>query len=329
MAEFKVAMVDYDYASLDPIEAEVTRLGGEFVHRRCKDIDEAVGWAGDADGWIIQYLSPIGEKVFSSCARLKVVGRVGIGVDVIDVPAATRHGIVVTNVPSYCEEEVSDHAMALLLSCARRTALYTPAVRKGVWDWKIGHPISRLRGRTIGLVGFGKIPRALAPKARAFGLNVIASDPYLTADAAGKEGVELVDFETLLARSDFVSIHCPLTDETRGLFSREQFNKMKPGAFLINTARGGIVDIPALTEALRSKSIAGAGLDVMPQEPPEASEALFELDNVVLTPHVSWYSEESIADLQARIGRNVALVCAGRKPDAIVNPAVADKVNLV
>ena len=259
---------------------------------------------------------------------MKVVGRTGIGVDVIDVPAATRHNVVVTNVPSYCEEEVSDHAMALLLSCVRRTALYTPAVRSGVWDWKIGHPIARLRGCTLGLVGFGKIPRVLVPKAKAFGLNVITYDPYLDPELARKEGVEPVDFDTLLAQSDFVSIHCPLTDATRGLFGRESFERMKPGAFVINTARGGVVDLPALTDALRSKSIAGAGLDVMPKEPPEASEPLLELDNVVLTPHVSWYSEESIVDLQASIGRNVALVCAGNRPGAVVNPEVLEQVEL-
>lgn len=328
MTTFRVAMVDYDYDSLDPIEAEVTKLGGEFVHRRCKDIEEAIRWAGDADGWIIQYLAPIGEKVFSSCPTLKAVGRAGIGVDVIDVPTATRHDIVVTNVPSYCEDEVSDHAMALMLSCIRRTALYTAAVKGGTWDWKIGRPIGRLRGMTLGLVGFGKIPRALAPKARAFGMSVMTYDPYLKPENAGAERVEMVDFDALLERSDVISIHCPLTDETEHLFSTEAFNRMKSTAFLINTARGGIVDIPALVEALRSRRIAGAGLDVLPQEPPEATEPLLGLDNVVLTPHVAWYSTESITDLQTSIGRNVALVCTGKKPGAIVNPDVLERVKL-
>ena len=169
----------------------------------------------------------------------------------IDVPAATRHNVVVTNVPSYCEDEVSDHAMALLLSCARRTALYTAAVKSGKWDWKVGQPILRLRGQTLGLAGFGKIPRALAPKAKAFGMSVIAHDPYLKPDQAKKEGVELVDFDALLRRSDFISVHCPLNAETKGLFGKEAFGKMKRTAFLINTARGGIVDLPALTEALQ------------------------------------------------------------------------------
>jgi D-3-phosphoglycerate dehydrogenase len=329
MAKFKVALVDYDYPSVSEFEAEVKKFGGEFAHRRCKNIEEAIGWASDAHGWIIQYLSPIGEKVFSSCPNLKVVGRLGIGYDVIDVPAATRHNIVVTNVPSYCEEEVSDHAMALLLSCARRTALYTAAVRSGTWDWKLGQPVARLRGRTLGLVGLGKIPRAIVPKAKAFGLSVIAFDAYLKPEQVKSAGAEPVDFETLLKRSDFISIHCPLTAETKGLFGKDAFARMKRSAFLINTARGGIVDLPALTEALQSKRIAGAGLDVLPQEPPAAGEALLKLDNVVLTPHVSWYSEDSILDLQNRITRNVAQVCVGRKPDAVVNPDVLTRVKLV
>ena len=328
MSDFTVAMVDYDYASLDPIEAEVTKLGGAFVHKRCADIEEAIAFGKDADGWIVQYMRPIDERVFSSCPKLKVVGRTGIGYDVIDVPAATEAGVVVTNVPSYCEEEVSDHAMALLLTCARRTALYTTAVKEGVWDWKIGKPIGRLRGRTLGLVGFGKIPRALVPKAKAFGLKVVCADPYLQPETAESEGVELVDFETLLCRADFVSIHCPLTAETKGMFNARSFALMKPTAFLINTARGPIIDLPALVEALKERRLAGAGLDVLPDEPPAKGEPLLELDNVVLSPHTGWYSENSIVDLQARIGRNVAMVCVGRRPGAVVNAEVLDKLNL-
>jgi len=328
MSDFTVAMVDYDYASLEPIEAEVTRLGGAFVHKRCADIEEAIAFGREADGWIVQYMKPIDERVFSACRKLRVVGRTGIGYDVIDVPAATEAGVVVTNVPSYCEEEVSDHAMALLLTCARRTALYTAAVKDGVWDWKIGRPIARLRGRTLGLVGFGKIPRALVPKAKAFGLKVVCADPYLPAETAASEGVELVDFETLLGGADFISIHCPLTAETKGMFNARTFALMKPTAFLINTARGSIIDLPALVEALKAGRIAGAGLDVLPDEPPAEGEALLELDNVVVSPHVAWYSEDSIVDLQARIGRNVAMVCAGRRPEAVVNPEVLENLHL-
>jgi len=328
MARFTVAMVDYDYDSLAPIEEEVRKLGGDFIHRRCRDVAEAISWAGSADGWIVQYLKPIDAAVFSRCPNLKVVGRTGIGVDVIDVPAATAHGVIVTNVPSYCESEVSDHALALILTCLRRTATYTHAVRRGVWDWKIARPIPRLAGLTLGLVGFGKIPRALAPKARALGMNVICADPYLSADVARKEGVELVPFDELLARSDVVSIHCPLTKQTERLFGASAFERMKRSAVLINTARGGIVDSDALAQALKRGLIAGAGLDVLPQEPPRPDDPLLALENVVITPHVAWYSEDSIVELQRRIGRNVATACAGRVPEAVVNPEVLPKLGL-
>lgn len=328
MADFTVAMVDYDYASLEPFEQSVTELGGAFIHKRCADIDEAIAFGKEANGWLVQYMKPIDAQVFSSCPKLKVVGRCGIGYDVIDVPAATAAGVVVTNVPSYCEDEVSDHAMALLLSCARKTALYTAAVKGGVWDWKIGSPIARLRGQTLGLVGFGKIPRTLVPKAKAFGMDVICADPYLKPEAAQANGVTLVEFNKLLCQADFISVHCPLTKETEGMFNAEAFARMKPTAFIINTARGPIIDVPALVAALKDGQIAGAGLDVMPDEPPVKDESLLALDNVVLSPHVGWYSEDSIVDLQARIGRHVAQVCAGQKPDAIVNPEVFDKMNL-
>jgi D-3-phosphoglycerate dehydrogenase len=273
----------------------------------------------------VQYLEPIDAKVFEACPGLKVVGRTGIGVDQISVPDATAHNVVVTNVPGYCVEEVSDHAMALMLSCVRRTALYTQAVKSGSWDWKIGQPITRIRGLTLGLVGFGGIPRAILPKARGFGMDVICADPYLKPEIAQAEGVELVALVDLLARADLISVHCPLTDETRAMFNADLFAKMKPSAFFVNTARGGIVDLDALIEALKTKQIAGAGLDVLPQEPPADLAALEQLDNLVLSPHVAWYSEDSIIELQTRIGRNVALVCRGEMPDAVVNREVLDK----
>jgi len=328
MAGFTVAMVDYDYDSLAPIEEEVAKLGGNFIHRRCRDVSEAIAWAARADGWIVQYLRPIDARVFEHCPNLKVVGRTGIGVDVIDVPAATEHGVLVTNVPSYCEGEVSDHALALILTCLRRTAAYTRAVKRGTWDWKVARPIPRIAGLTLGLVGFGKIPRTLAPKARALGMKVICADPYLSDEIARAEGVERVPFDELLARSDVVSIHCPLTKETESLFDSAAFERMKRGAILINTARGGIVDLPALAQALKEGRIAGAGLDVLPQEPPAPDDPILALENAVLTPHVGWYSEDSIVELQRRIGRNVAMACAGKVPEAVVNPEVLPKLGL-
>jgi len=318
--KFVVAMVDYDYDSLEPIAAEIEQRGGLFQHRHCPDIETAIAWAAHVDGWIVQRLSPIGEKVFRACPNLKVVGRIGIGVEGVDIEAATRHNIIVTNVPAGCVDEVSEHAMALLLTCARRTTVYNTAVKRGVWNWKLGGAIRPLRGQVLGLVGFGKIGAKVAEKAAAFGMIVIATDPCLK--DRDIKNVKMVTLDELLGCADVVSIHCPLTRETKGLFGELAFARMKPSAILINTARGGIVDMSALVKALRRRQIAGAGLDVLPEEPPRLPEPLFDFDNVVLSPHTAWYSESSIMALQTTIARGVALACLGQRPDAIVNPEV-------
>lgn len=322
MAGFRVVMIDYDYDSIEPIGKPILDAGGEFEGRNCRSLDEAIEFAQGAQGLIIQYLGPASDRMFTDLPDLKVVARMGIGLDPIDVASATRHGVYVVHVPSYCEDEVSDHAMALLLSCVRKTVLFTNAVRGGTWDVKKGRPMPRLRGRTLGLMGFGKIPRALAPKAKAFGLNVIASDPYLKPEVAQQEGVRLVDFDTLLAEADFISVHCPLTDGTQDLFAAEAFKKMKSTAVLINTARGGIVNTEALVDALRSGEIAAAGLDVLASEPPAPGDPLLALDSVVLTPHAGYYSDESLIDLQTKAGLHTAQVLCGHRPEGLANPEV-------
>jgi D-3-phosphoglycerate dehydrogenase / 2-oxoglutarate reductase len=330
MADFTVAMVDYDYASLEHFEREVVKLGGRFIEKPTTNPKDAIEFAGEADGWIVQYLNPVDAAIFKACPNLKAVGRCGIGVDVVNLTDATDHGVVVTNVPGYCVDEVSDHAMALALSCLRGTALYTPSVMGGTWDWKIGAPIPRLRGLTMGLVGYGSIPRTLVPKAKAFGFDILCYDPYLKAEVAEADGVKQVELDVLLSQSDVVSIHCPLVDETRNMFNADAFAKMKPSAILVNTARGEIVEAPALVDALKTGKIRAAGIDVMPNEPPCAEDwdAIKGLDNLVITPHVAWYSEDSIVELQQRVARNVALVCLGKMPDSVVNRDVLEKVTL-
>ena len=322
MADFRVVMIDYDYESIEPIGKPILEAGGEFEGKNCQTLAEAIEFARGADGIIIQYLGPASDRMFSELPDLKVVGRMGIGLDPIDVPSATQHGVCVVHVPSYCEDEVSDHAMALLLSCARKTVLFTNAIRGGTWDVKMGLPIPRLRGRTLGLMGFGKIPRMLAPKAKAFGLAVIACDPYLQPEAAEKEGVRLVDFDALLAESDFLSVHCPMTEETSNLFGADAFKQMKPGAVLVNTARGGIVDTKALAEAIQAGEIAGAGLDVLPDEPPDPADPLLKLDSVVLSPHAGYCSDESLIDLQTKAGLHTAQVLCGKRSEGLANPEV-------
>ena len=322
MAKFRVAMIDYDYESIEPIGRPVLEAGGEFEGRNCKTLDEALEFAKDADGIIIQYLGPASDRMFTELPNLKVVARMGIGLDPIDVQSATRHGVCVVHVPGYCVDEVSDQAMALLLACARKTVFFANQVRSGGWDFNLGRPIHRLRGRTLGLVGLGRIPRTLAPKAAAFGLEVIASDPFVSAEDAAKAGARLVDFDTLLAESDFVSIHCPLVDATRGMFNAEAFAKMKPTAVLINTSRGAVVNEADLAEALEKGVIGGAGLDVTDPEPPSPDNPLIKMENVVFSPHIAFYSEESLIDLQVKAGRYTAEVLLGRRPEGLANPDV-------
>jgi D-3-phosphoglycerate dehydrogenase len=257
--------------------------------------------------------------MIAQMTRCRIISRFGIGVDNVDLAAATSARIVVTKVPDYCIEEVSDHALALLLAAGRKITQSNAQVHAGRWEMPAVVPIHRLRGAVLGLAGFGRIPQLVAPKAKAFGLNVIAFDPYVPPDVFAREGVERVDFAELLKRSDYISIHTPLMPETRGLFNGEAFRQMKPTAYLINTARGPIVDEAALAEALDGGQLAGAALDVMPQEPPVGSPLLGR-QNVIITPHTSFYSEESLLELQRKAAEEVVSVLTGRPPRNPVNP---------
>jgi D-3-phosphoglycerate dehydrogenase len=246
--------------------------------------------------------------------RCKAIGRFGLGVDNIDIAAAAELGISVTYVPDYCMHEVSDHAMALLLALARKIPLSNKLVQAGRWEVPAVVPIHRLAGRVLGLVGFGNIPRALAPKAKAFGLRVVTHDPYVAQQTLAAAGVESVSFDRLLEISDFVSVHAPLTPATRGLFNAQVFGKMKTGALLINTARGPLVDEDALVSALDSGRLGGAALDVVAVEPLPKDSRLIGRDNVILTPHTAFYSVEALNELQTKCAADVARVLSGEKP---------------
>ena len=246
--------------------------------------------------------------------RCKAIGRFGLGVDNIDLPAAKALGISVSYVPDYCMQEVSDHAMALLLALVRKIPQSNKLVQSGRWEVPPLVPIHRLSGRTLGLVGFGNIPRALAPKAQAFGLRVVTHDPYVPADALAKAGVQGVSFDELLATSDIVSVHAPLMPATRGLFNADVFGKMKKGALLINTARGPLVDEDALVAALDAGTLGGAALDVVTAEPLAKDSKLLGRDNVILTPHTAFYSVEALNELQTKCASDVARVLSGEPP---------------
>lgn len=272
-------------------------------HHQLTD-DELLGLLPQVDAVVAggeNYSAPLLER----CPRLRIIARTGVGYDAVDIAAATRHGILVTITPGTNHEAVAEQAFALLFGVMRRVALNDRVIRSGGWDRTLVPP---LRGRTLGLVGLGRIGRAMVPRAHAFGVTVIACEPAAIDPtfAPPPPGIRLVDFETLLRESDIVSLHCPLGPATRHLFNREAFTRMKPGAFLINTARGGVVNEADLHAALVSKTIAGAGLDVLDPEPPDRSNPLLTLDNVVISPHIAGIDQQSMADMAEKAARCIA-----------------------
>jgi D-3-phosphoglycerate dehydrogenase len=316
----QVAVSDSVFPNLDPAREVLSTIGASLVMASANTPEAIMRVAGDADALLVTY-AKITADMIERMPRCKIVSRFGIGVDNVDLAAATRKGIVVTKVPDYCIDEVSDHALALLLTLARKIPMVNAQVHGGTWHMPSVVPIHRLRSSVLGLVGFGRIPQLVAPKAQAFGLRVVAYDPFVPDEVFAKLGVERVEFPELLKTSDFVSIHSPLLPETRGLFNADVFKQMKPTAYVINTARGPIVDEAALAAALDAKQIAGAGLDVMADEPPKGSP-LIGRDDVVITPHTSFYSEESLVELQVKASQEVVAVLSGHPPRNPVNPEV-------
>ena len=310
-----IAVTDSPFPSLDPVKAALAaaKLDPDIRMSKSTSADDIIAVAHDADAVIVCY-AQITAAVVAGLTRCKVIGRTGLGVDNIDVPAAAARGITVTYVPDYCLREVSDHAMALLLALARKVTLANKLVQSGRWELPPIVPLRRLEGQVLGLVGFGNIPRAVVPKAKAFGLAVITHDPFVPNEVLVSAGVEGVSFDELLARSDFISVHAPLLPATRGLINAAAFAKMKKGAFIINTARGPLIDETALIAALDSGHLGGAALDVVTTEPLAKDSALIGRDNVILTPHTAFYSVEALIELQTKCATDVARVLSGEKP---------------
>ena len=319
----QVAVADSVFPNLDPAREVLSRIGADLRVAPAKTPEAILEVAAGADALLVTY-AQITSDMIGQLTRCRIISRFGIGVDNVDLAEATRKGIVVTKVPDYCIDEVSDHAMALLLAAARKIPFSNGQVQRGTWKMPDVVPIRRLRGSVLGLVGFGRIPRLVAPKARSFGLHVVAYDPFVPGEVFANEGVESVSFPDLLKVSDYVSIHSPLLPETKGLFNADVFRQMKPTAYLINTARGPIVDEAALAAALDAGEIAGAALDVMTTEPPTGSPLLGRA-NVIITPHTSFYSEESLIELQRKAAEEVVAVLSGHKPRNPVNPEVLQR----
>ena len=312
MTRILIAITDSPFPSLDPAKKALARLDPEYRMAKSAAPEDILAVARDANAILVTYAKLPGD-LLRQLKNCKAIGRFGLGVDNIDLPAAKEFGIAVNYVPDYCLREVSDHAMALLLALARKVTFSNRLVQSGRWEVPPVVPLRRLEGQVLGLIGFGNIPRTLAPKARAFGLHVLAHDPYLAPESFAAAGVEGVSFDELLGRSDFVSVHAPLLPATRGLMNASAFAKMKKRAFLINTARGPLVDEAALAAALDSGQLGGAALDVVATEPLAKDSPLLGRDNVILTPHTAFYSVEALEELQTKCATDVARVLSGEK----------------
>lgn len=320
MSHFKVVITDFG----DPdnsLEAQVLQESGldiELVRLNARTPDELFPAAADADALLVQWVK-VTRRAIGQLSRCKVISRYGIGVDMVDLPAASERGILVCNVPDYCIEEVSTHTIACLLSLNRQIIPHAQRVSSGQWGAVSGSPPSRLTGQVIGIVGLGNIGREVARKAAALGLKLLGYDPYLPAGRAASMGVELTSLEELIRHSDYVSLHCPLTDETRHLIGAAQLAQMKPSAYLINMARGPIIDQPALYQALVTRQISGAAVDVLEQEPPDPDDPLLKLDNILITPHIASWTVEAVVQLRRETAANVVTVLQGKLPRSIVN----------
>jgi len=312
MAGPVIAVTDSVFPSLDPAKAALARLDPTYRISKSVNADDIVAVAKDADAVLVTY-AKLTREVLMQLTRCKAIGRFGLGVDNIDLVTAKEKGIAVNYVPDYCIREVSDHAMALLLALIRKIPLSNKLVQSGRWEMPAVVPIRRIEGTVLGLVGFGHIPRLVAPKAQAFGIKVIAHDPYAKPEVFKAAGVDRVDFDTLLQTSDYVSVHAPLLPATRGMMNTAAFAKMKKGAYLVNTARGPLIDEPALVAALDSGQVGGAGLDVVATEPLAKDSPLLGRDNVIISPHTAFYSIEALNELQTKCATDIARVLSGEK----------------
>ena len=324
----KVLVTDYVWPSVEPERAVLAGVGAELVVAPDGGEETLASLAREVDG-ILTCFAKVTEKVVRAAESCIAIGRYGVGVDNIAVDTATELGIVVTYVPDYCVDEVSDHVIAMLLAWNRRIVLFDRATKTKGWGSEgMGMRIMRLRGKKLGVVGFGRIGRAVGLKGQALGMEVLAYDPFLSAEAIAGAGAKRMDLDALLIESDFVTLHTPLIPETRNMIDGEQLGRMKPDAFLINCARGGLIDEDALYDALTSGRIAGVGLDVIVDIDPPVDHRLLQLDNVIVTPHTAFFSQEAVLELEERAAGEVARVFEGKMPDNVVNKDVLSRPNL-
>jgi D-3-phosphoglycerate dehydrogenase len=325
MADFRAVIIEHGYKTSRYEEAVITAAGGGFMDASDRSLEEALGLAETAEGIMVRRLE-VTRDLIRRFRKCRIIARYGVGTDNVDGEAATEAGIIVGHAPLYATDEVSVHAVALLLACVRDVPGTHRRMEAGAWDVERPVPVRRLAGRTLGLVGFGNIGQAVAGKLSGWGLRLLAVDPFVEAERAAKLGVRLVALEALLEASDFISLHVPLLPETRHLINRETLRRTKRGVMLVNTARGGVLDTRALLDALDSGHVACAALDVFEEEPLPAGSPLRKHPRVVLSDHMAWYSEESQVELQTTVAQEVARVCRGGLPVSLTNPEVLQKL---
>ena len=317
----KVVMTD---TGIQAVEYDILEAAGaEVIETSCRTPEEVLAATAGADA-ILNVAAPVNRDVIRQLDKCLVISRYGVGVDTVDIPAATEAGILVANVPDFCWDEVADTAISLAMCVTRKIRLVDRAIRAGQWGAMLAKPLRKYRGSTLGILGFGNIGKAVAERALALKFDVIAYDPYVDPASVADRPVELVRFDELIERADVLTIHTPLTDETRHIIGEPELRRMKDTAVLINTSRGSVVDQPALCRALSEGWIAGAGLDVFEQEPPDPGDPILKLDNVVLTPHYASYTVEAYKELSVKAAENVVAVLRGKLPPYIVNPAVIE-----
>ena len=320
----KVLITDYVWPSTDPEREVLEAAGVELVI--APDTSEATlaELAKDVDA-IMFCFAQVTAKVLESATNCKIAARYGIGVDNVDIAKATELGIIVTNVPDYCMDEVTDHALGMILALNRRLVPHTNAVVGNGWnDVALNQPMHRTRGAMLGIVGYGRIGRSLAAKAVGFGMKILAYDPLIEIGLE-IDGASVVSLDELLAKSDFISLHVPLIPSTQNMISAPQLAKMKQGSIIVNCARGGLIDEDALAQSLASGHTAGAGLDVVEPTPPDPASDLLQQENVIITPHTAFFSQASTLELEQRTAQEVVRVLNGKKPENLINPDVLAK----
>jgi len=317
-AQYRVLFTDRAWPDSDLEREILLRAGADLVEAPNYEESTLIDLVQQVDA-VATCWAPVTSAVIRSAGRCRLISRFGIGLDNISVETATELRIPVTNIPDYCVPEVADHAVALLLACARKVAFYHHLAKDGCYNLQAGPAMHRLEGSVLGLVGFGRIGQAVAQRATAFGIEVIA---HTRSQADHGTGCRMVSFDELLEKSDFVSLHLPLSQTTRHLMSEAEFERMKPSAYLVNTSRGPLINHDALLRALETGQVAGAALDVFDPEPPDLRERLFRDERVVVTPHAAFLSAESLDNLRRRVAHQIADALQGLRPEHVVNPEV-------